>query len=306
MTHYCYRLHGLNIHSALELPQLRAGDSAVADVIIEYAPVEVMPADTASQFRNWSAMPGRMVLTAFDTARFEVTGGSRIAIDRFEGAEADDLVSFTLGSAMSALLQQRALLPLHASSVVTPAGALLVTGRSGAGKSTMTAQLLAMGFPLLADDVTAIDVDGDEKPIALPGLPSLRLWEDALKRLDAEARVIGRVRADLQKFYLPASNYCETPQPIRAIIRLSTMSEGEVHIRTLDRADKVRWLGHHIHRKHFLPGMGLQRFAFDRISNVARHVPMIEMKRPDRGALPDVLVAMIFDHLSGVSSAKAG
>jgi hypothetical protein len=293
---YCYSLHGLTIDSALELPPLRPGVGR-ADVVIEYGPVAELPADDAAQFRNWTAMPGRMVLTAFDTGRFEVSEGNRIAIDRFDGAAADDLMSFTLGSAMSALLQQRGLLPLHASSVVTPKGALLVTGRSGAGKSTLVAQLVSMGFPLLADDVTAIDSDAAGKPVALPGLGAMRLWQDALQRLDAEHLASARVRDGLQKFYLPASTTRDSAQPVFAIARLASKSDGALEISDLVAAEKLRWLNHHVHRKHFLPGMGLQGFAFDSTSALARHAPMIEVKRPDRGALPDVIANAVLDRL---------
>jgi hypothetical protein len=293
---YCYTLHGLTIDSALELPPLRAGVGR-ADVVIDYAPVAELPADDAAQFRNWAALPGRMVLTAFDTGRFEVLGGNRIAIDRFDGAVQEDLMSFTLGSAMSALLQQRGLLPLHASSVVTPKGALLVTGRSGAGKSTLVAQLVSMGFALLADDVTAIDVDADGKPVAMPGLASMRLWQDALQRLGAEAQTEARVREGLEKFYLPASVANQNAQRVFAIVRLASKSEGALEIIDLEGAEKLRWLNHHVHRKHFLPGMGLQGFAFDSTSALARHAPMIEVKRPDRGALPDVIAKAVLARL---------
>lgn len=297
MTRHCYSLHGLEIDSAVELPVLRSGSGGVADIAIDYAPVTELEPDEAAQFRNWTAVPGRMVLTAFGTGRFEVSAGKRIAIDRFDGATGEDLLSFTLGSAMSALLQQRGLLPLHASSVLTPKGALLVTGRSGAGKSTLVAQLVSMGFPLLADDVTAIDIDADGKPIALPGLASMRLWKDALQRLDAEGRTSARVREGLEKFYLPASETSASAQPIFGIVRLATKAEGDLVVTQLERAEKLRWLGHHVHRKHFLPGMGLQGFAFDRTSAIARHAPMIEIKRPERGALPDVIARLALDRL---------
>lgn len=297
MTRHCYSLHGLEIDSAAELPVLRSGSGGVADIVIDYAPITELEPDEAAQFRNWTAVPGRMVLTAFGTGRFEVSAGTRIAIDRFDGATGEDLLSFTLGSAMSALLQQRGLLPLHASSVLTPKGALLVTGRSGAGKSTLVAQLVSMGFPLLADDVTAIDIDADGKPIALPGLASMRLWKDALQRLDAEGRTSARVREGLEKFYLPASETSASAQPIFGIVRLATKAEGDSVVTQLERAEKLRWLGHHVHRKHFLPGMGLQGFAFDRTSAIARHTPMIEIKRPERGALPDVIARLALDRL---------
>jgi hypothetical protein len=295
-----YRLHGLCIASQLELPPLparddRHGDVGV-DVTILFEPVEDLPSDAASRFRNWTAAPGHMVITALGSARFAITGGNRIAIDTFDGALADDLVSFTLGSAMSALLQQRELLPLHASSVVTDKGALLVTGRSGAGKSTLIAQLAAMGYPILADDVTAIAVDEAGVPLAQPGLPAMRLWKDALQRLGLEDQASRPVRAGLEKYYLPAASHIEQPQPICGIVRLSTKAEGPVETAGLESAAALSRISHHVHRKHFLAGMQLQRFAFERASALIRHAPMIEIKRPHIGFQPAEMAALVLEH----------
>jgi ABC-type dipeptide/oligopeptide/nickel transport system ATPase subunit len=173
---------------------------------------------------------------------------------------------------------------------------LLITGRSGAGKSTLTAQLAMMGYPLLADDVTAIAVDADGAPVALPGLPAMRLWKDALQRLDAQADAQRAVREGLEKYYLPAHKHCDQPQPICGIVRLSTKAHGPVDIADLERATALSWISHHVHRKHFLPGMGLQRFAFERAGALVQHVPIIEIKRPHDGVSPEEMATTIIDH----------
>jgi energy-coupling factor transporter ATP-binding protein EcfA2 len=301
---FSYRLHGLDILSELELPMLFGSDCHSADVQIKFGPVEALPFDASSNFRNWTAVPGRMVITALGSARLGISDGRHIAIEVFDGALSDDLISFTLGSAMSALLQQRALLPLHASSVVTDKGALLIMGRSGAGKSTLTAQLATMGYPVLADDVTAIDIDTMGAPIALPGLPSMRLWADALQRLDAQADAQRAVREGLEKYYLPASPYCDQPKAICGIIRLTTKADGGVEIYNLERATAVSRISHHVHRKHFLPAMGLQRFAFERATMLVQHVPIVEIKRPYDGFLPDQMAASVIDRFQCASPAR--
>lgn len=296
-SRHVYTLHGLLIDSALELPQLRPAEPGDADVTIDFGPVEPLPPDAAARFRNWTARPGVMVITALGSAHFRVEQGRRITIDALPGATADELISFTLGSAMSALLQQRGLLPLHASSVVTPSGALLVTGRSGVGKSTLTAQLVGRGLPLLADDVTAIDVQSGTHPLARSGLPAVRLWRDALRRLDKLAEATHQVREDVDKYYLPLPSAGPVPHPIRAIIRLVSKRDGSLELSELAGTDRFRWLNQHIHRKHFLPGMDLQRFAFDAVVRLATAVPVLQVTRPDRGVPPDEIAAAVLDWL---------
>lgn len=300
---FAYSLHGLTLDSELELPQLRAADPRQADVTIEFGQVDALPPDEASQFRNWSARPGEMVITALGSARFRVTGGNRITIDPLPTATPADLISFTLGSAMSALLQQRELMPLHASSVVTPHGALLVTGRSGAGKSTLVTELVRMGMPMLADDVTALGCDADGVPIAKPGLPAVRLWRDALDRLGETSDGRQAVRENVDKFYLPMGDLCTEPVKVAAIVRLATKSEGTLDLTEIERADQLPWLSRHVHRKHFLPGMGLQNFAFERSLQIARHVPMLEVTRPDQGVEPAEIAQTV---LAWLDAKRAG
>jgi hypothetical protein len=303
---FAYSLHGLTVDSELELPQLRRSSGGPSDVTIGFGPVYPMPADAASQFRNWTARPGEMVITAIDSARFRVTGGDKIVIDPLPTATRADLISFTLGSAMSALLQQRQLLPLHASSVATENGALLITGRSGAGKSTLVAEFVRLGLPILADDVTAIGQDPAGRPLAMPGLPALRLWRDALQRLGREGAAIQQVREDVDKFYLPIVESCAVPQPVLAIVRLKTKAAGDLTVVELEGIDKVRWLAQHVHRKHFMPGMGLQQFAFDSTVNLARNVPILELIRSDQGPAPDIVARKVLDWLYAKQLLRSG
>jgi hypothetical protein len=293
-----YRLHGLTIASELEYPQLIPIASAPPDVSIVFGPVcEAVP-DAAAQFRNWTALPGQMTITAFDIARFSIVGGKTITIDPLPGAAPADLVSFSLGSCMSALLQQRELLPLHASSVATEHGALLITGRSGAGKSTLVAQLTELGLPLLADDVTAIGLDEQGQVQALPGLPAMRLWQDSLTTFGKANQATLRVRDDLEKFYLSAANFCDRPLPIAGIVRLTSKREGPPEVSEPGRAEAIGLLSHHVHRKHFLRGMGLLGFAFDRTSAIARTAPMLQIVRGGHGSPPDMLARIALDWLA--------
>jgi hypothetical protein len=296
-----YSLHGLAIDSALALPQLRSRDHGAPDVppdvTIAFGKVAPPPPDLAARFRNWSARPGEMIITAIGVAHFCVTAGHSIVIDPLPGARDDDLVSFTLGSAMSAVLQQRRLLPLHASSVVTPHGALLVMGRSGAGKSTLVGHLVQMGLPILADDVTAVVTGAAGHPVALPGLPALRLWDDALRDLGEAQAALHRVRQEVDKFYLPISNAALQPQPVGAILRLTSKSEGAADVVDVGKAERVVRLAKHIHRKHFLPGMGLSAFAFAATIEIAEAVPMLEIIRPDKGVPPAEISRIVLDWL---------
>jgi HPr kinase/phosphorylase len=79
---------------------------------------------------------------------------------------------------------------IHASCVaLSPEAGVLIRGASGAGKSALALNLLALGAVLVADDQTIIEVDGDAlhatAPVATQGL--------------IEARGAGILRADVLK-----------------------------------------------------------------------------------------------------------
>jgi len=71
---------------------------------------------------------------------------------------------------------------LHAAAVRTRAGVCVFAGNSGAGKSTIAAQLTAEGGHFLTDDCLVIDEQGGAM-VAWPSHPSIKLRDDAMQFL---------------------------------------------------------------------------------------------------------------------------
>ena len=57
---------------------------------------------------------------------------------------------------------------IHASAVAIDGRAVLITGRSGAGKSDLALRLLDRGFVLVSDDQTIVRRDGDRLVASAP------------------------------------------------------------------------------------------------------------------------------------------
>ncbi len=61
---------------------------------------------------------------------------------------------------------------IHGTAIAVEGAGLLITGASGAGKSSLAVQLIAMGAALIADDQVALWPEGDGLVLRKPeGLP---------------------------------------------------------------------------------------------------------------------------------------
>jgi hypothetical protein len=71
-------------------------------------------------------------------------------------------------------LSQQGKLVVHAGAVVLPEGAVAFLGRTGFGKSTLTASFSHQGFPLLSDDCLLVE-ERRGQLVGIPSYPGLRL-----------------------------------------------------------------------------------------------------------------------------------
>jgi hypothetical protein len=186
-----YQLFGLRVRSEIELPELTpAAPAAEPDVRVRLGRV-----DLPDQGPGLTAHDGALGLSIANVARFLVTGGRDILVEPVAGIDPRNVRIFLLGSAFGALLHQRGLFPLHANAVAIEGKAVAFMGPSGSGKSTLAAWFHDRGDTVLADDVCVVRFDADGRPLAMPGIPRLRLWIDAIERL-------GRDPAGLERSYI--------------------------------------------------------------------------------------------------------
>jgi hypothetical protein len=189
-----YSAYGLQIDSEIPLPELLPGSNGSADVHIRYGDVPPALPDRPGRGGYFQATPDTLLFVAGDIARYLVVKGQEIVIERLSSCTDALLRRYLLGSAFGALLHQRHLLVMHASTIQTSRGAVLFVGDKGHGKSTLLAALVKRGYAMLADDVTAVDVEYSSGPLALVSFPHLRLCADAAERLNWSVEGLPRVQ----------------------------------------------------------------------------------------------------------------
>lgn len=172
-----YGAYGLRIGSELPLPELKPAEGA-ADITIRLGSIGWRPTETDQDGYASVMDTDEAYIFWEEMGAFLVREGREIVVDTIPQASEPLIRLLVLGQPMAALLCQRGLPVLHASTVAVSGEAVSFLGRWGAGKSTMAATMYARGHRLVADDVMVVRTDG-ERPVVYPGFPQLKLWPES-------------------------------------------------------------------------------------------------------------------------------
>ena len=296
MTH-TYRLFGLQVLSAIELPELaRHEPTGGADVTIRLAEVdEVAESDGLK-------VAGDELLFAVDgIARYRIASGREIVVDPAPGAPVRNVRLFLLGSAFGALLHQRGILPLHANAIDVGGKAIAFMGKSGSGKSTLAAWFHDIGYSILTDDVCAVSFDANGRPSVAPGLPRLRLWREAVEATHRDPARYERSytsEALYEKFDIPLARIAEGEVPL---VIVYVLQQGDtLDIAELTGVQAAQALFENTYRGGFLQSTGTADKHWFSITQLMRCVRVFNFVRPWSLNRLDDASKMILNHVRTV------
>lgn len=274
-----YSAYGLTIESAIPLTGLPLAPESPPDVIVREGTVPASLSAPQGGGVLYQAQPGEFLLQLDDIAHYWVCGGETITVERSPQATDADVQVFLLGSAFGALLHQRGVLPLHGSSVLTPEGAVVFVAHSGHGKSTLAGSFSNRGYTILSDDVCAVSTETGA-PLAMPGVPWMRLWSDMQQRLDGEPER-ERVRGGQEKYIVPlGEQFARVSAPLRAVVELTVHNVDELWVKPLSDMNKRQVLFRHTYRSRFVGGLGLEGAHFIQVMQVANQIDVYRLRRP--------------------------
>jgi hypothetical protein len=158
-----------------------------------------------------------------DTAEFDLSpDGSLITARPYPDAFPDFLRAHLLGRVLATSLHFSGLLVLHGAAVSLAGGAVAFMAPKGFGKSTLALALTALGGRLLSDD--SIPVTLDERPIAWPGVHSVRVRGDTALHLTGAIPPEQRTDGKFVLTDLPDDRLEELPRPLAAVYVLAPAS----------------------------------------------------------------------------------
>ena len=303
-----YGAYGLHVRSAVALPFNHLPDTAATaavDVTVRLGTVpRKLPATAGPCTRRalWEARRDVFLMHLEGVAGYLVTNGRDVLVEPWGGGP--DIAAAFASTPLTALLQQRGVATFHAAAVRTPAGAALLLGRSGDGKSSLAAALVERGHALVADDVAAVVLNGARATV-LPGCATLRLWKHTLDRMRVAHRARSRVRGTLEKFWVPAPRVCGEPLPVSAAFVLTPHNRPDIRVEPLPSGDAFRMLTVHAHRLRVMDAMGRRAAHFHAAAAIARNVPLMRLTRPHYPFLLEELADRVAAHIERTEDRQA-
>lgn len=214
---YSYSLFNLGICSEIPFPQLITADLS-PDVYIHVGHVEPLRSGLIIKNSDYRVDGDEIYFKLKRVGAFLVRGGREIIVDPLPRVDQQLLILKILNSAVALVLHQRGKLVLHASTVAIKDAAVVITGGSGVGKTTLATILVRRGARAVTDDITAIETDKKGELVALPGIPWLKVPEQTARALDFNPEIMSPLYAGSKKYvYRPPSGFTDTPLRLKAV-----------------------------------------------------------------------------------------
>jgi len=189
----------------------------------------------------------------------------------------------------------------HGSAVALPdnAGALILIGNKGAGKSTIAAALSLSGCRLLCDDIVPIVHVGG--PSVMPGVARAKLLPDAYQKLFGGSEPAGHLFDGMSKYYTDLS-HAKNTSPLTAIIYLEQKPVSSVTIAPLQGSRKFQKMITQVIR---IDGLDTPEILFTTVIENCRNIPLYRVTIPANTADPRMVSTRILEYIqSSIKSPK--
>ena len=293
---YTYNAYGLTIQAPFLCSGLSAGNpDQVPDLVVVEAELPQHLTAPEATGPGFEAEPNRILLRLGRHAgRFLVEDGCRVTLERSPTADEAALGFHFTHSVIAAAMRQRGNLVLHAAVAVRDSCAILLSGESGAGKSTTLAALAARDWAVISDDVTILQQTPSGGIRALPGLAQISLFEHTALKLDLAITGLPlypwrRMKATIP--VLPPAT--SAPVPLNAVFTLELSDGAVVESETVMGTNRFTQLQHCLYGP-IIPSE--YRGLLPRLAALANQIPLIRIRRPSHLWSGDDVVETILEH----------
>ena len=234
------------------------------------------PAGTRN-VRAYRAARGYRIEYLDDTGRFDISeDGSRIRWRPGASPNLETVRISVVGKVLPMALHAGGGVCLHGSAVALPEGVVAFVAPKHHGKSSLAYALVQAGARLATDDAVPLTIG--ERPVAHPGVFSIRLWDDSARQLLSAEDAVSRSPAGKTVLTSVADERVMTESaPLAAIYALRPVSAeratAAVTRERLSPRDAVLTLVTHTKIGSLLSPLDAAG-SFSKLSSVTAHVPV--------------------------------
>ena len=221
-----------------------------------------------------------------------IKNGKTILYESMPDGDIDRIRAFILGYGMAMLFLQRKMLAVHCSGIRYGDRAIMLSGGSGSGKSSLARQFLEHEYGLMADDmmvagmIKVSDTDPENKTetvFAYPAFPYTKLCADMVARKGIDTEGLHHITENKDKYLVPyKGNFSTEPARLEALCVIVVLApEADVEILEVSGADKLRLLIDNLFIDRSIMFYNNNPLAVSLAAQIAAHIRVIVIGRPD-------------------------
>jgi hypothetical protein len=217
-----------------------------------------------------------------------------------------------LGPVLAFWLERAGRAALHAASVTVAGRSVGFLSSNHGGKTSLAAALMALGRPMLTDDVLAVEEAVEAGEVCFrghPGYPQMRLWPADLERFlppegcleQTPKREFPRVHPGFDKVRVPVGSgglgaFDAESRPLGCLYVPDRREGVPIDITAIPRREALMALIRHSFLPRLVAAMGWQERRLDLLARLADRVPVRRLTYPTgHGHLPEVARAVLDD-----------
>lgn len=294
-----YRLYCTDILSDMELYQPRVGDgNPDPDNTITIREGK-MPEEYKFDRDCYSYIKPDCCYLSNSICYLYIPDGNTLIYEKKPDHDYKNLANYLLGWGISMVFYRRVTAIIHCSALYNDKGAILISGQSGAGKSTVTTGLLDKGLKFLADDTSAVTVRGTEA-YATPCYPYRKLCRDVVVARNLNIDDLLYIDEDKDKFMVPWTDFFpDYPIKVAALFYVELSQEdSEVRIEEITGFAKMSYIYGSLFLSRLLRPGDQDKFLFQMCLSLAGSIKVFRVTRPIERDTREELPNVIYDTIS--------
>lgn len=269
-----YNGFGLKILSEIEFPELMPDEFQEEDITISLGKIKQgIISENSHLIKTSSTFKNEFFLNVPNVAQYLTSKGKKIIVEPHENSNDSSIRLFLLSNAMAALLVQRNQILLHASAIIHENELILFLGDSGAGKSSIAAELSKRGYTIFSDDVCVLQpiLEKDKSVYAIASYPMMKLWDDTINALaDDQFEKTHKLRPLAEKYgHFFHDSFEKSAYPIKKLFILDPNPDStDYSAKKISGLEAFELVGKNTYRSQFIMEYDLQKLHMESISGL--------------------------------------